>query len=60
MELKAKKPITLYLDISIFEILNTYCYLAKRNKTRVLNEAIREYLSEDRMHEQYLKEGIIK
>ena len=59
MEPKAKKPVTLYLDLSVFEMLNTYCYLAKRNKTRVMNEAIRDYL-EGRLKFEYELEGILK
>ena len=60
MEAKApKKPVTLYLDISTSEMLDTYCYLAKRNKTRVMNEAIRDYL-EGHLKSEYEKEGLIK
>ena len=59
MEPKEKKPVTLYLDISTTEMLNTYCYMAKRNKTRVMNEAIRNYL-ESRLKSEYEKQGLIK
>ncbi len=59
MEKKEKKPVTLYLDISVSEMLNTYCYMANRNKTRVMNEAIKDYL-EDRLKNECIKEGLIE
>ena len=57
MELKEKKPVTLYLDTYIRELLDTYCYLAKRNKTRVMNEAIKDYL-EGRLKSEMKESGM--
>lgn len=59
MEKRKKKPVTLYLEISTSEMLDTYCYMAKRNKTRVMNEAIRDYL-EGRLANECKKEGLIQ
>jgi len=59
MGTKEKKPVTLYLDILTSELLDTYCYLAKRNKTRVMNEAIRDYL-EGRLKDEYRRKNLIK
>lgn len=65
METGEKKPVTLYLDLITSEMLETYCYLARRNKTRVMNEAIRYYLSnllksEYEKQSEEGKEGIVK
>jgi len=57
METKEKKPVTLYLDTYIRELLDTYCYLAKRNKTRVMNEAIKDYL-EGRLKSEMKESGM--
>lgn len=52
-----KKPITLYLDPYIRELLDTYSFVSKRNKTRIMNEAIKEYL-EGRLREELREKGI--
>jgi predicted transcriptional regulator len=44
MEGNRKKPITLYLDQEVYEMLESYARLSHRNKTRIMNEGIQEYL----------------
>jgi len=61
MEPKEKKPITLYLELLLSEQLDAYCFLAKRNKTVVLNAAVKDYLK-NRLQSEYknLQEGFTK
>jgi hypothetical protein len=44
MEGNRKKPVTLYLDEEVYKMLESYTRLSFRNKTRVMNQAILEYL----------------
>ena len=39
-----RKPMTLYLDPVIWDMLDTYTYFTHRNKKRICNEAIKDYL----------------
>lgn len=54
-----KEQLTLYLDPGVKEALDTYCYMAKRNRTRVMNEAIEDYVT-GHLKNECEKEGLIK
>jgi len=59
-EAKPKKATTIYLSPEVKERLEMYCVLTKRyNKTKIFDEAIREYLN-SRLQSEYEKEGDLK
>lgn len=59
MEVKEKKhkPMTLYLDPLVWDLLDTYCYFTHRNKTRICNQALEEWLA-SKLQSVYKEEGI--
>ena len=55
-----KTASTLYLSPEVKERLEVYCALSKqKNKTKIYNEAITEYLN-SRLKDEYKKEGLIQ
>ncbi len=54
-----RKAFTLYLDPDVEEKLRTYCQITTRNRIRVINDSIREYVSM-KIHEKFAEEGMLK
>ena len=54
-----KTQFTVYLDPDTEEKLQAYCQIAVRNRIRVINDAIREYVS-IKLRDEFIKEGLLK